>query len=79
MDPTKSNKRDRLHRAAIVRLKYQLMTGNLDLGFQTVFQGVLTDLEITEDEVEAYIQKNREELKKICLEENREKSSNQKS
>jgi hypothetical protein len=62
------SKRERLKSAAIVKLKYQMITGTMDKGFQTVYQGVLDDLKLTAEEVERYIEDHAEELKKACLE-----------
>lgn len=72
MKSSKKSKAERLRSAAIVKLKYEFMTGKLDTGFETVYKGVLSDLAITEEEVLAYIEKNREELQKICLEEKKD-------
>jgi hypothetical protein len=68
MTPGKKSKSDRLRSAAIVKLKYQMLAGSMDAGFQTVFTGVLKDLKLTEDEVDRYIKDHSEELKKACLE-----------
>ena len=70
MNPKKKTKRDRLKSAAIVKLKYQMLAGSLDAGFQTVFEGVLQDLKLTEEEVDRYIEEHAEELKQACLEGN---------
>lgn len=59
---------ERLRSAAIVKMKYQMLSGTMDQGFKTVYQGVLSDLGLTEDEVEKYIEAHTEELKKACLE-----------
>lgn len=64
----KKTKSDRLRSAAIVKLKYQMLAGSLDAGFQTVFEGVLQDLNLTQEEVDRYIEENAEELKRACLE-----------
>ncbi len=61
-------KDERLRSAAIVKLKYRMLSGKIDRGFETVFQGVLSDLGLTEDEVEGYIKTHAEELKQACLE-----------
>ena len=68
MKPKKKTKSDRLKSAAIVKLKYQMLAGSLDTGFQTVFEGVLQDLKLTEEEVDRYIEEHTEELKRACLE-----------
>jgi len=68
MKSKKKTKRDRLKSAAIVKLKYQMLAGTVDDGFQTVFEGVLKDLKLTEEEVDRYIEEHAEELKRACLE-----------
>jgi hypothetical protein len=68
MTPKKKTKSDRLRSAAIVKLKYQMLAGSVDTGFQTVFAGVLKDLNLTEEEVDRYIEENAKELKQACLE-----------
>jgi hypothetical protein len=50
-----------------VKFKYEMMAGKLDDGFKIIYQGVLKDLSLKRDEVDKYIEKNREELKKICM------------
>jgi hypothetical protein len=60
-------KDERLRSAAIVKLKYSLLTGKLDKGFQMIFDGVLRDLGLVESEVEAYLESHREELARLCL------------
>jgi hypothetical protein len=61
------SKNERLRSAAIVKLKYQMLAGRLDDGFKTVFDGVLKELDLTGEEVDAYTEKNREELAQVCL------------
>ena len=68
MTAKKKSRSERLKSAAIVRLKYQMLSGTMDKGFKTVYQGVLSDLGLTEEEVEKYIEAHTEELKKACLE-----------
>jgi len=46
-----------------------MLSGKLDKGFQTIFEGVLRDLELRADEVDAYLDAHREELYKICVDE----------
>jgi hypothetical protein len=60
---------ERLRSAAIVKLKYCMLSGKVDKGFQTIFDGVLRDLELQEDEVDRYLDQHREELFEICVEE----------
>ncbi|RME27795.1 MAG: hypothetical protein D6806_04040 [Deltaproteobacteria bacterium] len=59
-------KSDRLKSAAIVKLKYQLLTGGLDDGFREIFAGVCRDLDLDEAEVDSYLERNRHELEKLC-------------
>ena len=68
MTAKRKSRSERLKSAAIVKLKYQMLSGTMDRGFNTVYQGVLSDLGLTEDEVEKYIEAHAEELKKTCLE-----------
>ena len=68
MTAKRKSRSERLRSAAIVKLKYQMLSGTMDKGFNTVYQGVLSDLGLTEDEVEKYIEAHIEELKKACLE-----------
>jgi len=62
-------KEERVHSAAVVKLKYRLTTGKIDKGFKLIFDGVLKDLSLKEEEVDRYIEKNLDKLKKVCLEE----------
>lgn len=62
------SKGERLKSAAIVKLKYQMIAGTMDKGFQTVYRGVLDDLKLTEEEVDRYIEDHAEELRQACLE-----------
>lgn len=64
----KKKKVDRLKSASLVKVKYLLNTGKLDEGFRIIFNGVLEDLNLSEKEVDDYIEKNKEELTKQCLE-----------
>ena len=66
----KKIKKERLRSAAIVKLKYQLLSGSMDGGFKAVYSGVLKDLSLVEEEVDSYIEDNQEELRKICLGQN---------
>jgi hypothetical protein len=61
------NKEEKLMAAAVVKMKYLMNTGSLDNGFNVIYKGVLQDLGITSDEVEKYIQSNKESLKRVCF------------
>jgi hypothetical protein len=62
----KKSHQERLKSAAIVKYKYSLVTGTLDEGFRIVYQGVLKDLDVKEDEVDRYIAEHQEKLQQIC-------------
>lgn len=62
------SKPERLRSAAMVKLKYLLSTGKLDSGFKFIFKGVLEDLKLSQEEVDEYIEQNKEELTRQCLE-----------
>ncbi len=62
------NKQEKLRRAAIVKLKYQMLAGRIDKGFSIVFGGVLEDLGLIEADVDTYLKEHFEELQKICTE-----------
>ncbi|HUU03207.1 MAG TPA: hypothetical protein VM425_17370 [Myxococcota bacterium] len=66
MKGKKSDKQERLRKAAIVKMKYQLVAGKLDEGFKMIFGGVLKDLDLEETEVDGYIERHAGEIKKIC-------------
>jgi hypothetical protein len=68
MKASGKTKNERLRSAAIVKMKYQMLSGTIDKGFETVYRGVLSDLGLTEEEVESYIESHAEELKQACLE-----------
>jgi len=59
-------KQERLRKAAVVKLKYQLLTGGYDDGFKQIFAGVLADLDLAEDEVDRYLERHRKEIENIC-------------
>ena len=69
MKSKEKRKEERVHSAAVVKLKYRLTTGKIDKGFKLIFDGVLKDLSLKEEEVNRYIEKNLEDLQKVCLEE----------
>ena len=64
------SREERLRSAAIVKLKYQILTGHMDSGFQVVYGGILKELSLGEGEVDSYIAKNQKELLKICKDQN---------
>jgi hypothetical protein len=62
----KKSKSERIKSAAIVVTKYQMIAGKIDDGFKTIYQGVLKDLNVTKEEVDEYINNNKNELIDIC-------------
>jgi len=66
MSHRKKGKGERLRSAAIVKIKYKKVAGKIDEGFKEVYKGILEDLIVSEEEVDKYIERNKEELKKIC-------------
>ncbi len=64
----KKKKIDRLRSAALVKVKYLMNTGKADDGFRIIFDGVLKDLKLSSKEVDDFIEKNRENLTRQCME-----------
>ena len=60
------SKQENLRRAAIVKMKYQMLAGCIDTGFSIVFEGVLDDLALTAEEVDAYLKDHFEEVQRFC-------------
>lgn len=53
-------RKDPLFGAAVLKLSFMLREGENEEGFRFVYEGVLRDLGVTEDEVDAYLEENRE-------------------
>lgn len=70
IEADKKSKNSRLRSAALVKLKYELLSGKLDDGFEIIYEGVLRDLSVEKSEVDKYIEKNKEELRRICISSN---------
>lgn len=57
-----ARKKDPLFGAAVLKLSFMLREGENEEGFRFVYEGVLRDLGVTEEEVDAYLEKNREKV-----------------
>jgi hypothetical protein len=55
-------RRDPLFGAAVLKLSFMLREGENEEGFRFVYEGVLRDLGVTEEEVDAYLEENRERV-----------------
>ncbi len=55
-------KGERLFSAAILRRGFDLQDAQYREGFRFVYEGVLRDLELDEEEVEAYLERHRAEV-----------------
>ena len=57
-----SRKKDPLFGAAALKVSFGMRGDENAEGFRFVYEGVLRDLGLTDDEVEAYLEKNRERV-----------------
>lgn len=55
-------KQERLFSAAVLRLSFELQDGRYKDGFRFVYDGVLRDLGLEEEDVEAYLASHRAEV-----------------
>lgn len=55
-----TRKRDPIFGAAVLKLSFQHQSEESAAGFRTIYEGVLRDLGITDEEVERYLAENRE-------------------
>ncbi len=55
-------KAERLFSAAVLRRGFELQDAKYREGFRFVYEGVLRDLDLEEEEVEAYLEKHRAEV-----------------
>ena len=53
---------EKLFSAAVLRLSFELQDGQYQDGFRFVYEGVLRDLELGEEDVEAYLASHRAEV-----------------
>ena len=58
--------RERLWGAAVLKLSFSLRGSDASPAYKSVYPGVLRDLEITDEQVEAFIAENREALEKAA-------------
>ncbi len=57
-----NRKKDPLFGAAVLKLSFQLRGDDGGPGFQFVYDGVLRDLGLTDEEVSRYLEENRQEI-----------------
>jgi hypothetical protein len=53
---------ERLFAAAVLRRSFELQDRQYEAGFKFVYEGVLRDLELADDEVVAYLAEHRDEV-----------------
>jgi hypothetical protein len=53
---------EKLFSAAVLRLSFELQDGQYKEGFRFVYEGVLRDLELGEEDVEEYLAAHRAEV-----------------
>ena len=53
---------EKLFSAAVLRRSFELQEARYQEGFRFVYEGVLRDLELEEQEVEQYLAEHREEI-----------------
>ena len=58
--------KERLWGAAVLKLSFVLRGNDASPAYQGIYPGVLRDLEITDEQVEAFIAENREPLEKAA-------------
>lgn len=58
--------KDRLWGAAVLKLSFVLRGNEASLAYKGIYPGVLRDLELTDEQVEAFIAENREALEKAA-------------
>ncbi len=62
MAAREKTKQERLFSAAVLRLSFELQDGQYKDGFRFVYEGVLRDLGLEEQDVEAYLADHRAEV-----------------
>lgn len=61
-----SRKRDPLFGAAVLKLSFRQRGDEASEGFKRVYEGVLRDLGVSDDEVERYLVEHREEVEQAA-------------
>ena len=57
-----AKKRDPLFGAAVLKVSFRMRGDEAGEGFRRVYEGVLRDLGLTDEEVEAYLASHRDEV-----------------
>ncbi len=61
--PRPKTKEEKLFSAAVLRASFELQDGRYREGFRFVYEGVLRDLGLEEAEVEAFLERNRDQVR----------------
>ncbi len=64
MAAREKTKAEKLFSAAVLRLSFELQDADYREGFRFVYDGVLRDLELADEDVEAYLAAHRAEVEK---------------
>jgi hypothetical protein len=64
MAAREKTKAEKLFSAAVLRLSFELQDADYREGFRFVYEGVLRDLELAEQDVEAYLAAHRAEVER---------------
>ncbi len=58
--------KERLWGAAVLKLSFALRGNEASTAYKAIFPGVIRDLELTDEQVDAFIAENREALEKAA-------------
>ncbi len=61
-----AQKRDPLFGAAVLKLSFRMRGDEASEGFQRVYEGVLRDLGVSDEEVEQYLATHRDEVEQAA-------------
>lgn len=59
-------KRDPLFAAAVLKLSFRMADSEATPAFRFVYEGVLRDLKVTDEQVERFLEENREQVLKVA-------------
>ncbi len=62
MGAREKTRQEKLFSAAVLRLSFELQDGQYQDGFRFVYEGVLRDLGLEADDVDAYLHEHRAEV-----------------
>jgi hypothetical protein len=58
--------KDRLWGASVLKMSFRLRGAEASSAFRSIYPGVLRDLELTDDEVEAFIKENQQAVEEAA-------------